>query len=110
VTINGTGLQTRDYVYVDDVVRANMAVSEGELSGAFNVGTGVETSVVELFEAMSRALGGSFPSQHAPAKAGEQMRSVLDGTRLRAMAGLPDPVQLSAGLREVVESLRRPRS
>src|SRR5512133_994277 len=57
VTINGTGLQTRDYVYVDDIVRANMAVSERELSGAFNVGTGVETSVVDLFKELSHALG-----------------------------------------------------
>jgi UDP-glucose 4-epimerase len=107
VTINGTGLQTRDYVYVDDVVRANMAVSERELSGAFNVGTGVETSVVDLFEAMSRALGGSFPSVHAPAKAGEQARSVLDGARLRALAALPEPMGLEIGLPRTIAWIRQ---
>ncbi|MFA6956955.1 MAG: NAD-dependent epimerase/dehydratase family protein [Thermoanaerobaculia bacterium] len=107
VTINGTGEQTRDYVCVDDVVRANMAVSEGELSGSFNVGTGVETSVVELFEALSRALGGSFPSVHAPAKAGEQARSVLDGTKLRALAALPEPMGLEIGLSRTIAWIRQ---
>jgi UDP-glucose 4-epimerase len=103
VTINGTGLQTRDYVFVEDVVRANMAVSDSDLSGSFNVGTGVETNVVELFEAMSRDLGGSYPSVHAPAKAGEQMRSVLDGSKLRRAAGLEAPRALAHGLRITLE-------
>jgi UDP-glucose 4-epimerase len=98
VTINGSGLQTRDYVFVEDVVRANLAVSESDLSGAFNVGTGVETSVVDLFAAMCRVLGGSYPSEHAPAKAGEQMRSVLDGAKLRRCAGLSAPRSLAEGL------------
>lgn len=107
VTINGSGLQTRDYVSVDDVVRANMAASEGELAGAFNVGTGVETSVVGLFETMCRTLGGSYATAHAPAKPGEQMRSVLDGARLRAIAHLPEPVKLDDGLRTTIEWIRR---
>ncbi|MCM2315160.1 MAG: NAD-dependent epimerase/dehydratase family protein [Thermoanaerobaculia bacterium] len=103
VTINGSGLQTRDYVFVEDVVRANMAVSDSDLSGAFNVGTGVETSVVELFEAMCAALGGPYPSVHAPAKAGEQLRSVLDGAKLRLAAGLAAPNPLAHGLRQTLE-------
>lgn len=107
VTINGTGLQTRDYVFVEDVVRANMAVSDSDLSGAFNVGTGVETNVVELFEAMSRDLGGSYPSVHAPAKAGEQMRSVLDGSKLRRATGLEAPRALAHGLRITLEWIRQ---
>lgn len=111
VTINGTGLQTRDYVFVEDVVRANVAVSDGKYTGAFNVGTGVETSVVELFAALCSAVGdvtapgdGSVPAalraraEHGAAKAGEQMRSVLDGSRLRALTGLPEPIPLASGL------------
>ncbi|MGK2856588.1 MAG: NAD-dependent epimerase/dehydratase family protein [Thermoanaerobaculia bacterium] len=110
VTINGTGMQTRDYVFVEDVVRANMAASDSELSGAFNVGTGIETNVVELFDAMCDVVGGAFPSVHAAAKAGEQLRSVLDGAKLRRIASLPDPVCLTDGLRATVEWIRHSAS
>ena len=107
VTINGTGEQTRDYVYVADVVAANAAVIEREeLSGAFNVGTGVETSVVELHALMASELGIATPPRHAPGKAGEQMRSVLDGSRLRSIASLPEPVPLSEGMRRTLEWFR----
>ena len=104
--INGSGEQTRDYVFVEDVVRANMAASELDLDGIFNVGTGVETSVVALYEALSDALGIRIDAEHGPAKAGEQVRSVLDGTRLRSLAGLPEPVTLQDGLQKTVAWLR----
>lgn len=106
ITINGDGAQTRDYVFVGDVVRANMAVSERDLPGAFNVGTGVETSVTELAEAMAKVIGKPLAARNAPPKAGEQMRSVLDGTKLRRTAGLPEPVTLAEGLRQTVDWLR----
>ncbi len=106
VRINGSGEQTRDYVFVEDVVRANMAASELDLDGIYNVGTGVETSVNTLFEELSRTLGIDTPAEHGPAKAGEQMRSVLDGTRLRSAAKLPDPVALRDGLQKTVGWLR----
>jgi len=104
--INGDGEQTRDYVYVGDVVRANMAVSESELEGAFNVGTGIETSVNDLWAGIQKAAGRVGHAQHAPAKAGEQQRSVLDGSKLRKAAKLPEPESLEAGLRKTVEWLR----
>jgi UDP-glucose 4-epimerase len=104
--INGTGEQTRDYVFVEDVVRANMAASELDLDGIYNVGTGTETSVNTLYAAITRALGIDRQAEHGPAKAGEQMRSVLDGSRLRKAASLPDPVQIEEGLRRTVEWLR----
>lgn len=104
--INGTGEQTRDYVFVADVVRANMAASELDADGIFNVGTGVETSVTALYDALCRALGIDAKAEHGPAKLGEQMRSVLDGTKLRKVAGLPEPVALPEGLQETVEWLR----
>jgi UDP-glucose 4-epimerase len=105
VTLNGGGAQTRDYVYVGDVVRANMAVSEQDLTGAFNVGTGIETSVVELAQKIADAVGTPLKASAGPAKAGEQMRSVLDGTKLRKAAGLPQPVTLEEGLRPTIEWL-----
>ena len=106
VVINGTGEQTRDYVFVADVVRANMAVSEQELSGVFNVGTGIETNVVQLWEGIQAAAGIRGEASHAPAKRGEQMRSVLDGRKLRGAGGLPAPVALSEGLRVTMDWLR----
>lgn len=106
VTINGSGEQTRDFVYVGDVVAANMAVSESDVTGAFNVGTGVETSVVELHAILARALGSARAATHGPPKAGEQLRSVLDGTALRTLARLPEPIAIEEGLRRTVEWFR----
>jgi UDP-glucose 4-epimerase len=104
--INGTGEQTRDYVFVEDVMRANMAASELETQGIFNVGTGVETSVNELYDAIREAIGTNAQADHGPAKAGEQMRSVLDGRKLRALGRLPEPVGLREGVRRTVDWLR----
>ena len=109
VRINGTGEQTRDYVLVEDVVRANMAASELDTDGIFNVGTGVETSVNQLYDALRDAMGIHAKAEFAPAKAGEQMRSVLDGSKLRKLANLPEPVSLKEGLRRTVEWLKSPR-
>jgi UDP-glucose 4-epimerase len=107
VTINGSGEQTRDFVYVGDVAAANLAALDGGFGGAFNVGTGVETSVKELHAKMAQIAGATKPPRHAPAKLGEQMRSVLDGTKLRRLAKLPEPVTLDDGLRRTLEWFRR---
>jgi len=107
VTINGSGEQTRDFVYVDDVVAANLAALDGGFGGAYNVGTGVETSINELHAKMARIAGAAKPPRHAPAKLGEQMRSVLDGSRLRTLAKLPEPLPLDEGLRRTLEWFRR---
>lgn len=106
VTINGTGEQTRDYVFVRDVVAANVAAVEHELTGAYNVGTGIETSVNELHRMLADAAGVTRAPQHGPAKTGEQMRSVLDGRALRDRAGLPQPVGLAEGLAETIAWFR----
>jgi UDP-glucose 4-epimerase len=107
--INGDGEQTRDYVFVEDVVRANMAASELDVTGIFNVGTGVETSVNELYSVLRDALGSTVDAEHGPAKAGEQKRSVLDATKLRKIAGLPEPVKFRDGIAKTVEWLRQTR-
>jgi UDP-glucose 4-epimerase len=107
VTINGDGEQTRDYVFVDDVVRANMAVCDDlSLAGPFNVGTGIESSVNELYRHLAAAAGVDRDAQHGPAKAGEQRRSVLDGGKLRGIANLPEPVKLSEGLQRTLDWFR----
>ena len=76
-TIFGDGGQTRDYVYVGDVVRANVAALGANLSGAINIGTGVETSVQKLYETLAVAAGSTAKAIHAPARPGEQLRSVI---------------------------------
>ncbi|MEO5931603.1 MAG: NAD-dependent epimerase/dehydratase family protein [Candidatus Kapaibacterium sp.] len=100
--INGSGEQTRDYVYIDDVVRANLAAIdylERSGSGTFNIASGVETSVNELFRTLNSLLGDPFAEEHGPAKPGEQMRSVCDSGRAgkelgwRAMTGLRDGLE-----------------
>jgi UDP-glucose 4-epimerase len=109
VTINGSGRQTRDFVYVADVVAANLAVTDDPaLDGPYNVGTGVETSVLELYEQMNAIAGGHSRAAHAEAKVGEQMRSVLDGSLLRNAAALPEPASLAEGLPKTVAWFRNP--
>lgn len=97
-TIYGSGLQTRDFVHVSDVVAANLAASQAEWTGSFNVGTGVETSIADLYALMSRILETDLAPLQAPARPGEQMRSVLDGRRLQVLAGLPPKKPLALGL------------
>ncbi|HYH47773.1 MAG TPA: NAD-dependent epimerase/dehydratase family protein [Thermoanaerobaculia bacterium] len=97
-TINGEGLQTRDYTHVSDVVRANVAVLGRPGFHVYNVGTGVETSVVDLYNEIARALETDRPASHGPAKPGEQLRSVVDARKLRKDFGLPEPLTLSQGL------------
>ena len=98
VTIYGSGLQTRDFVHVSDVVAANLAASEAEWTGSFNVGTGVETSIAELYSLMAGLLEIEARPLLAPPKQGEQMRSVLDGRRLESLASLPAKKPLPLGL------------
>ncbi len=97
-TINGAGLQTRDYVHVSDAVRANLAVAGRPGFLVYNVGTGVETSVVDLYRELARAVGSELEPVHGPAKPGEQQRSAVDATRLRRDLGLPAPLPLVAGV------------
>jgi len=105
-TINGDGTQTRDFVYVDDVVAANMAASEAEWQGEYNVGTGVETSVNELYASLASIAGSDLAATHGPAKEGEQLRSVLDGSRLRKLATLPERTPLRDGLAKTFAWMR----
>jgi UDP-glucose 4-epimerase len=97
VTINGTGEQTRDFVYVGDVVGANMAVTDTTDAGPFNVGTGIETNINELHAAMAKLIANAPPAVHAPAKVGEQMRSVLAAKLRKAEVGLDE------GLKKTIE-------
>ena len=98
VTIFGDGEQTRDYVYVGDVVRAVLAAI-GRDGGVYNVGTGTETSVNELFEQCRRVAGVDAEASHAPARAGDVLHSVLDVSRSERELGWRPETPLAEGLR-----------
>jgi UDP-glucose 4-epimerase len=100
-TIHGAGEQTRDYVYVGDVARANvLALENTVLSGAYNIGTGLETSVNRLYEILCSISGKVLAPQHGPGKPGEQSRSAIDPTRAGRVLGWQPDVALTDGLQE----------
>jgi UDP-glucose 4-epimerase len=97
-TIFGDGLQTRDYVYVGDVARATIAAI-GHDGGVFNVGTGRETSVVDLYALCARVAGSDGAARHAEARLGELQRSFLDPALAERELGFQALVGLEDGLR-----------
>jgi UDP-glucose 4-epimerase len=108
--IRGDGEQTRDYVFVGDVVEtAARALASGK-NGTWNVGTGVETSVNRLFELLARALDYSGAPEHVPPVPGEQRRSVLDGSAARRDFGLPAWTPFDVGIERTAEAFRAERS
>ena len=101
--INGDGLQTRDYVFVGDVVKANELVLSGGDNKIYNVGTGIETNVNELFRKIVQFTGREVPEEHGPSKPGEQQRSVLNHAYITRELGWKPSVSLDDGLRLTVE-------
>lgn len=104
--INGNGRQTRDFVYVEDVVEANLSAMGKEVQGTYNVGTGQETSVNDLFRIMADIANPGCKELHGPAKKGEQIRSVVDSGKLRRELGWEPKVSLQEGLARTVEFFR----
>ena len=107
--INGDGSQTRDYVYVGDVVDANLRTLDYQHCGIFNVGTGVETDVNVLFRHLRELSGSGCGESHGEAKKGEQKRSVISSALIRERLGWRSTVELRDGLRETVASFKRVR-
>ena len=105
--INGNGRQTRDFVFVEDVVEANLAVMGKEVQGTYNVGTGRETTVNDLFQMLTELTESGLKSVHGPAKKGEQARSVIDASKLRQELGWEPRVTLQEGLKRTVEYFRQ---
>ena len=105
-TINGDGKQTRDYVFVGDVARANLLAAERGFAGALNVGTGVETDVNGLYASLARAAGSGAQAAHGPGAAGEQRRSCVSIAAARAALGWEPQVSLDEGLSRTLEFFR----
>jgi UDP-glucose 4-epimerase len=105
-TVFGDGRQTRDWVDVSDVVRANLLAADSDRTGSYNVACGRETSVLDLLEALTDVGGGALPAPHlAPERAGEVRRSCLDVARARAELEWEPRVQLRDGLRTILATL-----
>jgi UDP-glucose 4-epimerase len=107
LTVFGDGSQTRDYVFVKDVARANLAAATRELPApgrldarGFNIGTGIETSVIQLAEALQKSAGSNVPINPAPMRPGEQQRSAVRIDKAQRALGWQPTVGLHEGLEE----------
>jgi len=108
--IRGDGEQTRDYVFVGDVVEtAARALATGR-DGTWNVGTGVESSVNRLFELLAKSFDYRKAPEHVPPVPGEQRASVLDGSAARADFGLPAWMPLEEGIPITADAFRKARA
>lgn len=106
-TINGDGNQTRDYVYVEDVARSNLlALEKSSKEKIINVGTGIETSVNEIFETIQKSLGTDIEPVHGPAIKGEVNRISLDVKRAEDMLGWRPEVGIEEGIGKYIDYLK----
>ncbi len=104
-TVFGDGTQTRDYIYVGDVVAAALAAAASGATGPINVGTGIETDVLELVARLGELGGGGFEPEFAPPREGEVQRISIDPARAAAELGWKAETGLADGLRTTLESL-----
>ena len=104
--INGDGLQTRDFVFVGDIVAANLLALDYPRAGAFNIGTGRETDILTVYRQLQELVGSPLGPVHGPAKPGEQRRSALDSTLAQQELGWQPRVSLSQGLARTVAAFR----
>ena len=105
-TIFGDGKQTRDYVYVDDVVDANLRAAESDATGPINIGLGREKSVLDIVEVLKQHSDNGFDAEHAPERPGEVQHIALDPSRAREELGWEAKVELEEGLERTLHSLR----
>lgn len=106
-TINGDGNQTRDFVYVEDVARSNLLAMEKSVrERVINIGTGVETSVNEIFETIQKSLGTDIKPVHGPAIKGEVQKISLDAKRAERELGWRPEVSLEDGIGKFLDYLK----
>jgi UDP-glucose 4-epimerase len=104
--INGDGLQTRDFVFVGDIVAANLLALTYPQAGVFNIGTGQETDILTIYLKLQELMGSPLGPVHGPGKPGEQRRSLLDSTLAGSELGWRPRVSLFQGLDQTVAAFR----
>jgi len=100
--INGDGKQTRDFVYVCDVARANLLALKHDVIGEINISTGIETSINQVFHEIKKLTLSKAPEIHGPPMPGEQSRSVLSFEKAKSVLGWEPTTPLSEGLKNTV--------
>lgn len=104
--INGDGLQTRDFVFVGDIVAANLLALNYPRAGTFNIGTGNETDILTIYLEVQKLMGSPLGPAHGPAKPGEQRRSVLNSALAQRELGWQPRTDLTAGLAQTVAAFK----
>jgi UDP-glucose 4-epimerase len=105
-TIFGDGKQTRDYVYVDDVVDANLRAADSDVTGPINIGLGQQKSVLDIAEVLNAQSDNGLQAEHAPERPGEIQHIALDPSRAREELGWEAKVELEEGLKRTLDSVR----
>jgi UDP-glucose 4-epimerase len=105
--INGDGKQTRDFVYVEDVVSANVLALDYPENDIFNIGTGIENDINKIFQIIKEKTESKQKEIHAPAKLGEQIRSVLECSKAKALLKWEPKVGLEEGLGRTVDYFKK---
>ena len=106
-TINGDGAQTRDFVYASDVARANLLAVEEDKSGIFNIGTGKETSVNEIFDVIKKTLNTNIKPRHAPPIKGEVRRIYLNVKKAERELGWTPDIDVEEGIKKLLEQMKK---
>ena len=101
--INGTGKQTRDYVYVSDVVKANMLATTKDIIGEYNIGTTIETDVNKIYDLVSSNFKPQVKAEHGPPRPGEQKTSSLDYSLAKSQLKWQPSVKLESGIAQTVK-------
>ena len=104
-TIFGDGLQTRDFIYVGDIARANLAALQCDARGVINVATGRTVTLLQLADALGAAVSRTMEIRHQPAREGDVPHSSVTPTRMREELGVSDPVSLEAGIKRLIAHL-----
>ncbi|MDW8345255.1 MAG: GDP-mannose 4,6-dehydratase, partial [Verrucomicrobiae bacterium] len=105
-TIFGDGSKTRDYVFIEDVVQANLLALESDYNGILNIGSGIGTSDQQVYEAVAAAVGSSLKPIYAAVRPGEVMHICLDAARARKILGWQPRVPFAEGVQQTVRYIR----